>query len=90
MGGSRTLGHPLPTPQGTLCYFLNEYADWQLQHNICIDHGLHWEETDFTTEEDDTIDLPHAATPSGILVRQPVVETYFDEILPYSSDLLYL
>ena len=40
-------------------------------HNICIDHGLQWEQTNFTTEEDDgTIVIPHATTPSGNLVGQ--------------------
>ena len=67
---------------GILCYFPERVcrlavATMEL-HNICIDHGLHWEETDFSTEEDDTIDIPHATTPYRNLVRQSVVETYFD------------
>ena len=47
-------------------------------HNICIDHGLQWEATDYDSEEDDTTCILHAATPSGTLVRQLVVENDYD------------
>ena len=47
-------------------------------HNICIDHGLQWEATDYDSEEDDTTGIPHAATPSVTLARQSVVESYYD------------
>ena len=47
-------------------------------HNICIDHVLQWEATDYDSEEDDTTGISHAATPLGTLVRQSVVENYYD------------
>ena len=67
---------------GTLCYSPERVCRLAVAtmvlHNICIDHVLQWEATDYDSEEDDTTGISHAATPLGTLVRQSVVENYYD------------
>ena len=65
---------------GTLCYYPERVCRLAVAtmvlHNICIDHGLQWE-NDVITEEDDIIDPPDT-TISGNIVRQSVISDYFD------------
>ena len=50
-------------------------------HNICIEHGLHWEsEFDVNGEEDEETIL-HDSTTSGTAVRKSVVDQYINEQL---------
>ena len=63
---------------GTLCYSPERVCRLAVAtivlHNICIDHGLQWE-NDVITE--DIIDPPDT-TISGNIVRQSVISDYFD------------
>ena len=60
---------------GTLCYSPERVCRLAVAttvlHNICIDHGLQWENY-VITEEDDIIDRPDT-TISGNIVLQSVI-----------------
>ena len=67
---------------GALCYIPDRVCrlviTTMVLHNICIDHGISWE-TEFVPEIEEIQDgIPIDLITSGQLVRQSVIEEYFN------------